>query len=262
MFKRKAKTALATTVEPAAPTTADIFPVSFIVIATKEDWDKNQQKFLSCLPHNAEINVVFNEHGEDDTLSDIAIKPIGTATLRFRVWTYSGRFHFGRARQYSAEMATNDWVMWLDCDDRINPMHHERIRQVTSWSDHGIGAVMCSCTSMHTPIPPNKDPEYHAVKQARIYKRSTGAEWEGRCHEQIFPSVQRRGFTHAHSTIAIEHTGYEGSLDGLLPRNRRNVDLLCHEIGELGLLARDGFTLTMLHRDINSLHAMENANGR
>lgn len=264
-FKRKPKsdepTPLSTELPSEAPQKAvEMFPVSFIVIATEADWEKHHKRLLTTLPHNAEICVCFNKHGNEDTLSEVATMQMGEATLRYRVWTYSGKFHFGRARNYSAEMATNDWVMWLDCDDRVNVHHHERIRAVTQWTDSGIGAVMCSCVSMHTPIPPNKDPEYQAVKQCRIYKRSTGAEWQFRCHEQIFPSIQKRGYTHAHSSIIVEHAGYEGSYVDLLPRNRRNVELLCHEIAENGIGGEQSFPLTMLHRDLNTLYAMEKAN--
>jgi hypothetical protein len=264
MFKRKTKaksTPLETQTHEAPKQEApELFPVSFAIIATQDDWDKHHKALLQTLPFNAEVCVCFNEHGADDTLTDIVEKRLGEATLRFRVWTYSGAFHFGRARQYASDMATNDWVMWLDCDDRLNPLHHSRIKAVTQWTDHGVGAVMCACLSMHAPIPPNTDPEYFAVKQARIYKRSTGAQWEGRCHEQIFPSIQKRGYTHAHSTIIVEHVGYEGSYVDLLPRNRRNVDLLCHEIAERGVGDATAYWLSMLHRDLNSLYTMEKAN--
>lgn len=239
---------------------APIFPISFVVIARPQDWDTNRVQLLNTLPVGSEVNVLFNEAAQDgeEHLSEVHVEHAKEYTIRARMWNFT-QFSFGKARTLADQMATQQWAMWLDCDDRLNPAQHGAIASVAEQYQKagGIGTVFVSCHSMHVPIPPNTEPEYSAVKQARIYRTNIGFEWEGDCHEQNYIPIQRLGYKHATSQITVNHVGYAGSLDELKPRTLRNIQLLCHELSRDGIHTREGYALTMLHRDLNTLYSME-----
>lgn len=246
--------------EPRAAMDVPLFPVSFVVIARPEDWDAHRTKLLNTLPVGSEVNVLFNVPSNDgeEHVGEMHIEYAKEYTIRARMWEHT-QFSFGRARTLADQMATQGWAMWLDCDDRLNPAQHGAIASIPEQyaETGGVAVVFVSCHSMHVPIPPNTEPEYSAVKQARIYRTGIGFQWEGDCHEQNYIPIQRLGYKHATSQIIVNHVGYAGSLADLKPRTLRNIQLLCHELSRDGIHTREGFALTMLHRDLNTLYSME-----
>lgn len=50
--------------------------------------------------------------------------------------------NFGAARQKSLELTTGDWWLWLDCDDYLDPINCQRIREAVKTEDHD--ALYCT----------------------------------------------------------------------------------------------------------------------
>ncbi|MBK7034678.1 MAG: hypothetical protein IPI24_14130 [Ignavibacteria bacterium] len=240
------------------------YPVSFVVIASMSDMHEHLQGMMRTLPPNAEVCILVNEEGDQYALSDIDEKTTGTMVIRSRKWTYpKGQFSFADARNLAHEMATHDWCFWMDCDERLPEFQHHGIREAALTFGGGIGGVMGGQASLSTAniimgVDTEHMGDYMNIRQCRMYRRSTGAKWEGHCHEQIYNSIREAGYTVRASTITIVHNGYSISRETLLAKIRRNITLLCrtcHEFGEAHNLS--GYYRACLHRELSSLKLME-----
>lgn len=214
------------------------FPVSFCIIASVKDFRTDFQRCVESLPINSEVCVLLNRTGETDKLTDVEYQFVNGRKIVIREWVHTD-FSFAKARNLCHDIATNDWVMWIDCDEVLAEAQHEGIGDIPALMQGGVGGIMCGQASMtHT----NKvlsggtddDIEYHNIMQCRIYRRSTGALWEGRCHEQIAQSIQDAGYSVRHSTITVIHNGYSVDKVSLQNKLRRNVKLLTLEMAERG----------------------------
>lgn len=263
MAKAKQKTK-AVFIPPTTQTKAGEFPVSFVVIASITDMNTHLQGMMRTLPSNSEVCILVNEEGDTDSLSEVDVKTTNTMVVRSRKWVYPrGEFSFAKARNYADEMATNDWVFWMDCDERLPEFQHEGIQAAATIFGGGIGGVMAGQASLSTAnIEMANDQEhlgdYINIRQCRMYRRSTGARWVGRCHEQIYDSIREAGYTVRASTITIVHNGYSISRDSLLAKIKRNVALLCRTCYEFGSAHRlSGYYRACLHRELSALKLLE-----
>ena len=50
--------------------------------------------------------------------------------------------NFAAARNQSFDLAAGDWILWLDCDDYLDPINCERIREAVSICEHD--AIFCT----------------------------------------------------------------------------------------------------------------------
>jgi len=105
---------------------------------------------------------------------------------------------FAAARNESLKLATGDWVMWLDADDRLPAEHHGEIRKLLSQGrdkayffaldDRGYESVSCL--------------------QMRLFPNVEGVAFEMPIHEQVTPSLARLGISTVPTDVAVVHTGY------------------------------------------------------
>ena len=107
---------------------------------------------------------------------------------------------FSAARNASLELATGDWILWLDPDDVLPGEMHAKIRAAmrrgqgkkTAYSfvldDQGYEPVTCF--------------------QMRLFPNLEGVEVTMPIHEQLTPSLARIGVRCEATDIRVEHTGY------------------------------------------------------
>jgi tetratricopeptide (TPR) repeat protein len=79
--------------------------------------------------------------------------------------------NFGNARQKSFNLATGDWLLWLDCDDYMDELNCRRIREAVSVSEHD--ALFCSY------LVENQGAE---ILRERLIRRGCG-QWRRAIHE-------------------------------------------------------------------------------
>ena len=131
---------------------------------------------------------------------------------------------FSAARNASISLATSDYLLWLDADDRI---------------DHDEGRKLAA---LKKNLRPAKDRAYilkinsatrqtgdRLCYQVRIFPNRPGLRFENRIHEQIAPSIERAGIIIESVDILIRHTGYHET-DDTQAKLRRNLSILLEEL--------------------------------
>ena len=105
---------------------------------------------------------------------------------------------FALARNASLELATGDWVMWLDADDVLPKEEHQKILSlVAEGRDRAYFFAL-------------DDDGYENVSclQMRLFPNRPGVAFEMPIHEQITPSLIRLGVELKPTDIRVVHTGY------------------------------------------------------
>lgn len=239
----------------------DIYPVSFCVIATRTDFQNHALNMMRSLPLNAQVCVLFNEETDgEEFISDVVSKKEEQRTLLSRVWKYKkGQFDFATARNLCHEMATKDWVFWIDCDEMIAHAQHAGIAEATN-AGGGVGGYMCGQASLtnYGRIMYGGNAEYVNTPQCRLYRNTCGFDWVGYAHEQIVPSIQDAGYTLIESTIIVIHNGYSGDYDTLYAKLERNASLIGRWLHEHGTQHKQyKHYRDVWHREMDGLIKME-----
>jgi glycosyltransferase involved in cell wall biosynthesis len=245
--------------EPEEPTIDKRYPVSFVVITCNEDL-QHLAAMVETLPEYCEVCILSNMQGTEESLSEVETLQQGTRTIHNRKWIYTGVFHFGQARNYADEMATNDWRFWIDSDDRLASCHHKTILRVAKQAPPGIGGAFAGVAS-YEPDYSNKTHLGFGIissdYQLRMYRGSCGAKWSGRIHEQIYPDLKRLGWGSLPTNVIVIHEGYNASLEKRLEKMERNVELLLIEVNENQDDGLRSFYANSLRDSMNAMTEMQ-----
>ena len=243
-------------------TQLDSFPVSFCVIASHDDMHKSMQGMLRSLPKNAEVCILLNKQGREHHVSDVTEHTDEHHTIRSREWTYEkGKFSFAQARNLCGQMATKEWIFWMDCDEYLCEQQHEGIAEATLRHGGGVGGFMAGQASLSCYkklIGEANENEYFNIGQLRMYRNTPEFYWEGYAHEQIAHTIRGAGYSIVDTTITIAHNGYSGDPEVLKKKLVRNTTLIGRWLAEnneehgLHTFYRDTYV-----RDLTALIKME-----
>ena len=64
----------------------------------------------------------------------------------------------------------------------------------------------------------------HFISYPRLFRNNPKAEFTGRVHEQIIPSLQKLGYQFKSSNIEIIHLGYNVTEDVIKEKAKRNLE--------------------------------------
>lgn len=157
----------------------------------------------SCAGAVDEIIVVDN--GSTDGTPDIA-RAAGAKVIE-RQWTKS----YADARNASIANATRDWIIVLDCDERLEAESARSLRSV----------IAQATTEALTVLLVNESPGGETMSRyVRIGRRADISPFARRIHEQL----SRPPRSIAHSSIRIRHLGYQGGAG--IPKLHRYRELL------------------------------------
>jgi hypothetical protein len=221
---------------------AGTYPVSFCIIATYDEFVQHGQRLLRSLPPDAEVCLLYNrpaKAGEQPHLGEVK-QHNAAIDLKSREWVYEqGEFSFATARNHAHDMAHHDWIFWIDCDEVLVHSQHIGIRDLAVGLPKGYGGVWGAQASMTdyggNAANPQSMPNYINIGQVRMYRKSTGARWFGRCHEQIAQSILDGGYAIKATDITVVHSGYVLTRTAMIAKLRRNVALLARQYVEMGI---------------------------
>jgi glycosyltransferase involved in cell wall biosynthesis len=64
-------------------------------------------------------------------------------------------FSFSKARNHSIDLATNDWLVWMDADDYLLPQFQDDLKDLVNLPK-GVGGVTMGCFGSQTPYNPGE----------------------------------------------------------------------------------------------------------
>lgn len=168
----------------------------------------------SARPHVDEI--VVADTGSDD--ATVAIAQECGARVIPSVW----RDDFAAARNRSLALASGDWILVLDADERLSGDAGSQLRAVLD----APGDVVAYLLAQRTPTASSAVNGMVRVEWLpRLFRNGAGARYVGAVHECILPSLAGKGRV-VRTDIAIEHDGYVRSADTVRAKALRNVRIL------------------------------------
>ncbi len=161
---------------------------------------------------------------------------------------YGARVHsiewsggFDSARNASLNLATNDWVLVLDADERLTREGCDRIRELTAASADAAYAF-AQWTYLHdsavigwSPNPRletdfSSYPGYIEAHQVRLFPRH--ARYSGQVHESVEPSLQTLGVNVRAVDVVVHHLGRVRSGGASARKGRLYLELGLRKIAD------------------------------
>lgn len=203
---------------------------------------KNEEENIAaCLASVAGIfdDVVVMDTGSQDRTVEIA-EALGARVFHFP-WVDS----FAAARNECLKHVTGEWLFWMDADDRLDDENREKLRKlVAELPDENVAfvfKVLC--------VPREPGGQGTVVDHVRLFRNLPGLAWEHRIHEQILPSLKRRGATPRWADVVVHHIGYQDPQ--LQPQKlARNLRLLHLEYQEQPHHPYTLFNMGLAYRDL------------
>ncbi len=165
-----------------------MFTISLCMIVKNEECII--ERCLDSVQHLVdEINII--DTGSTDRTKDIV------QNYTSRIFDFTWCDDFAKARNYSFQQATKDFILWLDADDVITTEHQQKFLQLKQSLYHpNVDAV-----SMDYYVALDADGCVESSeKRFRLVKRACNFQWLGAVHEYLDVSGQLY-----HSDIAVTH---------------------------------------------------------
>lgn len=191
-------------------------PISVCIIA-KNEARRIERLLTSLVPYNFEIVIV--DTGSTDQTKEIASKY--TDCIYDFAWTDD----FSAARNYSLQMASNDWIFMMDCDEWVKSLDLE---ELTYFRKH-LSAAVGSVTRENLTGSPEQL-SMTCDQTERFFNRKRYL-YTGRIHEQLTPKFDKSFETYLLNT-SIGHDGYLMTEEERMTKSHRNISLLEKELAQ------------------------------
>ena len=186
---------------------------------------KNEEKWLEqCLNSikNLADEIIIVDTGSSDKTKEIAKK------FTDKVFDYEWKNDFSDARNFAISKANSDWILSLDADESISSIDFGKIKEITEnpeanayhfiWRDYNNNVGIVGWKSSKEDIYPeskiaNGYTEHYVL---RLFQNSKGYEFEGKIHETLQNSIEKRYGKIFLTDIAIHHYGSLKNKDELL----------------------------------------------
>ena len=173
---------------------------------------QNLPELITCLPlTRIEWNVL------DTGSTDVTVELLRKAGIEPHTFTWVNDFSV--ARNASLKLATRDWILWLDGDDRIDENFWDSLEPLLTGPKIAYRFIIRS---------PRENSYGERFRQIRLFPNHHYIQFEGRIHEQLGTSIQKMGLSIANAELEIVHIGYN-SADKRKEKLLRNRILLEQE---------------------------------
>ena len=162
-----------------------------------------QRCLASVLPFTDEIVVV--DTGSTDDSREVA------ASFGARVDTFAWTGDFSAARNHALDLATGDWILYIDADECARAVDADALRASLAAPDLAAAVVDFRNRTGVT--------RYH---EYRLFRRDPRIRFRHLIHETIVPDIMAladAGMRIGVSPLAIDHYGYDGDQSRKFTRN-------------------------------------------
>ena len=183
---------------------------------------KNESKSIGmCLEalKNMPVEIVVVDTGSTDNTVSIA------KNYTDKVFSFEWCDDFSEARNYAAKMASNNYIVALDCDEFIEKFSTVEVVNFLKSNPLGVGTITLE-NLVHSGTTVSKA----FADVGRVYDRRF-CHFVNRVHEQIEPIGKGTKIIGKLSATGI-HVGYLLDKDAAKNKNERNIRLLLMEIEE------------------------------
>jgi hypothetical protein len=152
--------------------------------------------------------IVVVDTGSRDASRQIAV------SYGARVFDFPWRDDFSAARNHALDLATGDWALYIDADERVRGIDGPALHAQLDNPD-----LVASTVRFHPRTGFTAYPEH------RLFRRDGRIRFAGAIHETMMPSIHALVASGAGrigtSGLTIDHIGYDGDQSHKLDRNER-----------------------------------------
>lgn len=169
---------------------------------------RNESRFIDAcmlsLVGEVDEIVVVDTGSTDDTLSKLSAYPV-------RLGHFAWCDDFSAARNAALDLATGDWILYIDADERFRPLAAD---WRSTLAQTGLAAARLH---LHPRVG------WTAYSELRLFRNDPRIRFEGVIHERVHGRVnavcRSDGLTIGDAPVALDHVGYEGDPVAKVPRN-------------------------------------------
>jgi protein-tyrosine sulfotransferase len=195
--------------------------ISLCVIA------RDEEEFLPGLldsVYGLADQIVLVDTGSTD--KTVAIAKSAGAVVVEQAW----QDDFSRARNCALDHATGDWVLVLDCDERLDPDAIDVIRAAVNADDFDLGLLVLHnakrLDSSTADILNGAAREGEPVLLPRLIRRTADLKWQGEIHESVSNWMSLKKRTIKKVSANILHFGAVPEVVQARQKDARNLKLL------------------------------------
>ncbi len=164
--------------------------------------------------------------GVDDRTTDATarIARAAGARVHFTTWTYD----FSAARNIGLDKARKDWILMIDCDDRLTEWGCATIKEVLRKPDARVDGY---CFQVANCFLDGRLGQYD-VTSIHLWQKSQHIRYVGRAHEQPMRDGKRLRSGVLSGGIMMTHLGYDPEVYARRQKDNRARTLLEMQLAE------------------------------
>ena len=157
-----------------------------------KDGGEALERCLASVAAIADEIVVVDTGSKDDSIRV-------AETYGARIGSFAWIDDFAAARNASLELATGDWILWMDADDYLLPADAGKVERAKRLKpDRGLYATLVN----------EGGEDLSRFRQIKMFPNLPEIRFERPVHETVVPSLERLGLPIVPTDAEVRHTGY------------------------------------------------------
>ena len=111
---------------------------------------------------------------------------------------------FAAARNASLEMATGEWILWMDADDYLLPAECDKVARARR---------LAPDQALYFTLANEGGSDRTCFRQIKMFPNRPEIRFERPVHETVMPSLRRIGMAVAVTDVEVRHVGYADPTD-------------------------------------------------